>query len=252
MTEENTEAVVLKRSDLGEKDQLITFYTKEAGLLRLAYGGGKSFKNSHLGVIQQFNWLDLTYYQGDGLGKITRVESKYKFPGIKDDFNKLSYGSYILEFYYLTGTTEKNPLYFNHLILGLIKLDGIEKELQYKKLMVIFNTAALSLLGYPFQMDGCDDCQSLDRNINYYFLIDEGKFFCKKCLSDSFKQGMSVSLTKNEIKFLLRSKERGFGANKFPVLTEGSLNKLNKLLLDFIKYHLDLEFKALSMLDLYR
>ncbi|MFN2363221.1 MAG: DNA repair protein RecO [Halarsenatibacteraceae bacterium] len=251
MAEENTEAVVLKRSDLGEKDQLITFYTKKAGLLRLAYSGGKSFKSSHLGLIQQFNWLDLTYYQGEGLGKITKVESKYKFPGIKDDFNKLSYGSYILEFYYLTGTTEKNPLYFNHLILSLIKLDGIEKEVQYKKLMVIFNTAALSLLGYPFQLADCNDYQNLDRNINYYFLIEEGKLYCQETVPDNYKQNSSVRLNKNEVKFLFRAKEKGFGADRFPAITEKSFNKLNKLLLDFIKYHLDLDFKALSMLDLY-
>ncbi len=252
MAEENTEAVVLKRSDLGEKDQLVTFYTKKAGLLRLAYGGGKSFKSSHLGLVQQFNWLDLNYYQGEGLGKITNVESKYSFPKIKDDFNKLSYGSYILEFYYLTGTAEKNSLYFNHLILSLIKLDSIEKELQYKKLMVIFNTAALSLLGYPFQLAGCDDCQRPDRNINYYFLIDEGKLYCQESVPGNYKQDLSVRLSKNEVKFLLRSKKKGFGADKFPPITEKSFNKLNKLLLDFIKYHLDLDFKALSMLDLYR
>lgn len=252
MAEENTEAVVLKRSDLGEKDQLITFYTKETGILRLAYGGGKSLKSSHLGLVQQFNWLNLNYYQGNGLGKIINVDSKYKFPGIKDDFNKISYGSYILEFYYLTGTTEKNPLYFNHLILSLIKLEGIERDIQYKKLMVIFNTAALSLLGYPFQLTNCDNCKNYSRDIKYYFLIDKGKFFCKECISSSLNKDLSVRLNNNELKFLLRSKERGFGADKFPALGENSFNKLNKLLLDFIKYHLDLDFKALSMLDLYR
>lgn len=252
MTEEYTEVVVLKRSDLGEKDQLITFYTKETGILRLAYGGGKSFKSSHLGLVQQFNWLNLTYYQGEGLGKIIDVESKYNFTGIKDDFNKLSYGSYILEFYYLTGTPEQNPLYFNHLILSLIKLEGIESDIQYKKLMVIFNTAALSLLGYPFQLAGCDNCRDLKRDINYYFIVDEGKFFCQQCIPGSLNKGLSVNLNKKEVKFLLRSKERGFGADKFPAITENSFNKLNKLLLDFIKYHLDLDFKALSMLNLYR
>ncbi|MFW5873335.1 MAG: DNA repair protein RecO [Bacillota bacterium] len=252
MAEKNTEAVVLKRSDLGEKDQLITFYTKKTGLLRLAYGGGKSFKSSHLGLIQQFNWLNLTYYQGEGLGKIIDVAAKFKFPGIKADFNKLAYGSYILEFYYMTGTTERNPLYFNHLILSLIKLEGIKKDIQYKKLMVIFNTAALSLLGYPFQLTGCDDCQGLTRDINYYFLIDEGCLFCQGSLPGDYEKDLAVKLNKNEVKFLLRSKEKGFGADRFPAITEKSFNKLNKLLLDFIKYHLDLDFKALSMLDLYR
>ncbi|MGM0413570.1 MAG: DNA repair protein RecO [Bacillota bacterium] len=251
MAEKSTEAVVLKRSDLGEKDQLITFYTKKAGILRLAFGGGKSFKSSHLGLIQQFNWLDLTYYDSDGLGKIIDVNSKHKFPGIKDDFNKLSYGSYILEFCYLSGTAEMNPLYFNHLILSLIKLEGIEKEIQYKKLMVIFNTAALALLGYPFQLICCDDCNGLDREIDYYFLIEEGKFFCQEAVPDNYQRDLAVILNKNEVKFLLRSKEKGFGADRFPVITEQGFNKLNKLLLDFIKYHLDLNFKALSMLDLY-
>ena len=251
MAEKFTEAVVLKRSDLGEKDQLITYYTKENGLLRLAYSGGKSYKSSYLGLIQPFNWLNLTYFQGEGLGKIIDAESKYNFPGIKDDFNKLSYGNYILEFYYLTGTADKNSLYFNHLILSLIKLEGIERDIQFKKLLVIFNTAALSLLGYPFQLDVCDNCKSLSDEINYYFLIDEGKFFCKNCNPDILSNELSVNLNKNEVKFLLRSKEKGFGADKFPAIAENSFNKLNKLLLDFIKYHLDLDFKALRMLDLY-
>ncbi|MBF8436029.1 DNA repair protein RecO [Halanaerobiaceae bacterium Z-7014] len=252
MAEKVTEAVVLKRSDLGEKDQLVTFYTKDAGLLRLAFSGGKSFKSSYLGLVQSFNWLNLTYFQGEGLGKIIDVESKYNFPGVKNDYNKLSYGNYILEFYYLTGTAEKNPLYFNHLILSLIKLEGIERDIQFKKLMVIFNTAALSLLGYPLQLADCDNCQALSGNKDYYFLIDEGRFFCNKCNPASLNSEHSVSLNKNQVKFLLRSKAKGFGADKFPAIADNSFNKLNKLLLDFIKYHLDLDFKALSMLDLYR
>lgn len=84
-----TEAIVLKRSNFGEADKIITFYTPCYGKIVCLAKGVRKMTSRKKGSLEIFNKVVLFAVKGKGMNIITEVETLNTFSSWKDDLKKI-------------------------------------------------------------------------------------------------------------------------------------------------------------------
>lgn len=92
-----TKAIILKKQNTGEYDQLVTCYTEEFGkVLAVAKSVKKpgSIQAMHLDV---FNLVDFELVQGRGMPIITGAQAENTYPNLKNDLSRLTIAYFFAE-----------------------------------------------------------------------------------------------------------------------------------------------------------
>ena len=92
-----TEAIVLRRSDFGEADRLLTLYTREAGKLRAIAKGARKPKSRKTGHIELFMRSDFLIASGRNLDIVTQAELVEPHRNLAMDLRRMTYASYSAE-----------------------------------------------------------------------------------------------------------------------------------------------------------
>ena len=172
------EGIVIRSTDYGETNKVVTLYTREWGKIGVMARGAKK-PNSRLSAITQlFTHGYFLVQRGSGLGSLQQGEINSSMRSIREDIFLTAYSSYIVE---LTdkGTEEKkpNPFLFEllHQTLNYLN-EGYDQDV----LMNIYEMKMLNVMGlYPI-LDKCSVCGSTDGHFS--FSIREGGFICHRCL----------------------------------------------------------------------
>lgn len=127
MSQERTEAVVLRGVDFSETSRIVTFLTPARGRVACLAKGARR-KNSRLAAaLDTFNRVEMVYYWKDGRGVQNLAEAAIldAFTGIKRSLEKTAYGTFVLE---LAGRTvhenEPSEPIFRVLVDGLKGLEN--------------------------------------------------------------------------------------------------------------------------------
>lgn len=92
-----TEGVILKRTNFGEADRILTIFTKHYGKIRCRAPGIRrtiSRKSAHL---ELFNLASLFLASGKNLDIVTEAETIYNFSGIRKNLKKVGMAYYTCE-----------------------------------------------------------------------------------------------------------------------------------------------------------
>lgn len=172
-----SEAIVIRTSDYGESNKILTVYTKEFGKLGMMARGAKKTKSRLSSVSQLFTHAHFLIQKGSGLGSLSQGEIINTFRGIKQDIVKTAYGAYMVEFLdKVTEDQKPSPALFEFLLLSLTYLDeGVDPDI----LKGIFEMKMLRLAGVGPQVDRCIMCGRKEGN--FAFSINEGGFLCDQC-----------------------------------------------------------------------
>jgi len=92
-----TEAIVLKRINLGEADNIITLYTPNFGKIRAVAKGVRRPKSKLGGHLDLLTQSALLLAQGQNLDIITQAQSIESFLTLKSDIKRISCAFYIAE-----------------------------------------------------------------------------------------------------------------------------------------------------------
>jgi DNA repair protein RecO (recombination protein O) len=92
-----TDAVVLRRHDIGEADRVLTLYSPRLGKLRAVAKGARRSKSRLGGHVELFTHVNVLVARGRNLDIITQAETVRPFPHIRDDLWKAAYGCYVVE-----------------------------------------------------------------------------------------------------------------------------------------------------------
>ena len=90
-------AVVLKRKNFGEADNLITVLSKNHGKLEILAKGSKKIKSKFMGHLEPFSLVKISVVLGRSFGILTSVQLEKSFLYLKEDLNKLSLVNLISE-----------------------------------------------------------------------------------------------------------------------------------------------------------
>jgi DNA repair protein RecO (recombination protein O) len=172
------EGIVIRSTDYGETNKVITLYTREWGKIGVMARGAKK-PNSRLSAITQlFTYGYFLVQQGSGLGSLQQGEMISSMRSIREDIFLTAYTSYVVE---LTdkGTEEKrpNPFLFEllHQTMNYLN-EGYDQDV----LMNIFEMKMLQVMGLNPNLNQCSVCGNTDGHFS--FSIREGGFICHRCL----------------------------------------------------------------------
>jgi DNA repair protein RecO (recombination protein O) len=182
------EGIVIRSTDYGESNKIITIYTQELGKVGVMARGAKKPSSRLTSITQLFTYGTFLFQKSSGLGGLQQGETILSLRGIREDIFLTAYASYIAELLdKSTENLERNPYLFELLKQTLLYLD---EEVDPDILINIFEMKMLTVLGLHPQLDGCALCGNKDGT--FHFSIREGGFLCHRCFEhDSFRLPIS-------------------------------------------------------------
>src|SRR4029077_2470601 len=90
-------AIVLKRTDVGEADRLLTLLTAERGQLRAVAKGARKPAARKTGHVELFNHVALLIAVARDIDIVSQADTLDAFLPMRDDLDRLSYAYYFAE-----------------------------------------------------------------------------------------------------------------------------------------------------------
>ncbi|MFO7974267.1 MAG: DNA repair protein RecO [Candidatus Hydrogenedentota bacterium] len=125
MSQERTEAVVLRGVDFSETSRIVTFLTPDRGKVACMAAGARRAKSSLAGVLDTFNRLEVVYYwkEGRSIQKLGQVSVLDTYPALKADLEKSVYAAFPLEIAFKAAQeNEPSEELYSRLVGGLKSL----------------------------------------------------------------------------------------------------------------------------------
>ena len=148
--------IVLKRIDLGEKDRILTLFTREHGKLSAVAKGCRRPGSKLGGASEPFTYSRMFLSTGRDLDVLTQAEIKESFPNVKSAVLSVAHGVYLLELVNsFIDQRQPNPDIFDTLLSAMYVLEsGTDPEVTAR----YFEIQLLSILGYEPHVEACLRC----------------------------------------------------------------------------------------------
>jgi DNA repair protein RecO len=171
------EGIIIRTTDYGETNKIITLYTEEFGKIGLMARGAKKPKSSLSSVCHVLFYGLCLFNKGRGLGALYQAESIDPFRTLLGDLEKTSYAVLIVELLdRLTEENQPSPALFRLLRETLIL---IEKGTDEAVMAAIFAVKMMRVAGIDPQVDQCLRCGNKEGPFS--FSIAGGGFLCRNC-----------------------------------------------------------------------
>lgn len=146
-------AVVLKRTDVGEADRLLTLLTLQRGKLRAVAKGARKPSARKTGHVELFNCVELQIAVAREIDIITQAQTLEPFLRLRDDLDRLSYGYYFAELVdrFVEEEIEHREVYE----LMLDALHWLISTKHLSRTARFFEMQLLDVLGYRPQLNVC-------------------------------------------------------------------------------------------------
>src|SRR5437867_3061084 len=119
----NVNAIVLRRSDLGETDRILRLLTRECGRVDAIAKGSRRGASKLSGATEIFTHSRMMLATGKSLEVVSQCEIRECFPALRGDLNALARASYICELVdRLMEEREPNPEVFDLVLSALYLL----------------------------------------------------------------------------------------------------------------------------------
>ena len=250
MKETKTRGLVIKCSDYGESDRIVTFISRDLGKIRgIAKGARRSLKRFG-GCLEQFALVDMIIRPRDGLSLLMEGKVVRNYKKIKADIDKIFYGSYLLDLTSsLVGEGHDDNIedIFHLLLSGLETLEECEFD---EGCVRAYEVRILNKVGYMPSFLCCISCgndvepyrsrlSTVDMNIGFSSL--KGGVFCELC-----EKG-----TDDRLEFIsfgtLKTLEAA--THKKVSFTRHALEESGKIIPPFISHRLGKRLKSLDFLE---
>jgi DNA repair protein RecO (recombination protein O) len=174
------DAVVLRHSDYGEADRLLTLYTRQLGKTRALAKGARKIASRKAGHIEPFTHVKLQLAQGRDMLILTQADTVDAYQPLREDLILTGQASYVLElldrFTYQDET--ENSALFRLLTETLSRLAS-----QADPWLVIryYEMRLLDHLGFRPQLFECANCRRPILPEDQFFSFSAGGVICPRC-----------------------------------------------------------------------
>lgn len=173
------EAVVLRHSDWGEADRILSLYTRQMGKVRAIAKGVRKMRSRKSGHLEPFTQVNLQLARGRDMFIVTQAEAINAYLGLRDDLVRVGYASYVVELLdRFTFDDDENPSLFHLLAETLKRLD---QESSLFLAVRYYEIRLLDLLGYRPHLFHCANCENGIKAEAQYFSALQGGVLCPKC-----------------------------------------------------------------------
>lgn len=242
-----TKALVVKEYIVGESDKYVTLFTKEYGRIQALAPKAKKADKGFASATQLFVYGDFILTSFKDTYRMVNAEIIEMFHGIRNDLERLSYASYMMEF--LQYVTEPMLPHVELLRLTLITLKALSRENASCHLIRrIYELRALSELGFKPQLISCTECGEILKEAEderYYFSTEAGGLVCSGCKA-YFRDILMISYsTRYTMQYILTAPMKQL--YHFTV-TSDIQKQLNEVGERYVPYYVDRSFKTIEFI----
>lgn len=212
-----TRAIILKKQNTGEYDQLTTCYTEEFGkITAVAKSVLKpgSIQAMHLGT---FNLVDFELLSGRAMPIITGAQAEKTYPNLKNSLECLAVGYFFAEaadklfFEY-----QKDKEIWNFFSSLIEKLDA--QPINIKEFLISKQVELFNLLGYAPNLDECTFCSAKIEKPLAVYSVEVGGAVCQNCFL-SGRRGVILKNSDWHSPVILEALFEGLADKKFNSLS---------------------------------
>jgi DNA repair protein RecO (recombination protein O) len=234
---------VLRRTDFGEADRLLTVFTPERGKLRLVAKGARKPTSRKSGHVELFTHSQFLVAVGRELDIVTQAETVEPFLLLREDLIRTTYAYYVAELAdaFTAEHDENRPLFelLKDALGWLCTAEDLPLLARYYELHL------LGLVGYQPQLFVCGTCRKpLEPEANYLSAAD-GSVFCRKCGHDRLG---ATELSVNALKVLRFLQTRDWETCRLLRLSRASQLEAERVMADYVTYHLERKLKSVGFL----
>ncbi|RIK31658.1 MAG: DNA repair protein RecO [Anaerolineae bacterium] len=174
------DAVVLRHSDYGEADRLLTLYTRQRGKMRVIAKGARKIASRKAGHIEPFTHVKLQLATGRDMFLLTQADTVDAYLPLRDDLLLTGHAAYALElldrFTYEDET--ENPTLFRLLTETLTRLAS---RADVWLVLRFYEMRLLDQLGFRPQLFECVNCGREIKPEDQFFSFSAGGVICPRC-----------------------------------------------------------------------
>lgn len=191
-----TSGIVLKGTNFGEADKILTIFTERLGKVKVLARGVRKIKSHLAGALEPFILSNLLLHEGKTFYSISGAEIVESFSTIHDDIEKIARVFFLGELIdNFISSEEKSTDIFELFLSTLRSLENNSKDI----LLLTFQLKIIEAAGYKPVLFDCVHCkQKIEPGNNFWDNL-EGGIICQKC-QNKFHHGKEIS--DNAIKLL--------------------------------------------------
>ena len=240
-----TDAIVIKKTKLGEADTILTFYTPDRGKIQGFAKSLRKTKSKMAGHLELITHSRVTFARGRNLDTITGSQTIDSFIPLKNDFKLMSYALYIIEL-----VNQFTPEHYEDYKLFQLLLETLRRLCQTDTIETLLRFYELHLLtevGYRPQLQHCVNCRKELEPVINTFSPSSGGVLCPEC---SYKSPSALfSLSVNALKVMRFFQNNDYDtASRLKVRSELS-DELERIMRGYIRYLLEKDLKSVAWLD---
>ena len=231
--EYKTEAVVIKKTKLGEADSILTFFTPRLGKIQGFARSLRKPRSKLAGHLELLTHSTVSFARGRNIDTITGSQTIDAFLPLRNDLWLTSCGLYVAELVnQFTADHEENFAVFQ---LMLDTLNRLGEESNKELVLRYFELHLLESAGYRPQLRECVTCHRPLEPTTNYFSPAAGGLLCPAC---SLNQPFSYSAD--------------FAAASRVKIDAELARELENVMSGYLKHLLEREVKSAAWLDTLR
>ena len=239
-----SEAIIIKKTKLGEADRILTLYTPHLGKIQAVAKGVRRPRSKLAGHLELLTHSQVSFARGRNLDTITGSQTINSFLPLKSDLQLTSYALYTTELVnqFTADHIENHPL-FQLLLDTMHRLcQGSDNELVLR----YFELQLLNQVGYRPQLHQCVSCRSRLEPTTSSFCSSAGGMLCPSCRQS---QLLTYPLSVNGLKVLRLLQNSDYNTAKRLKLTPELSRELEGVMRDYTRYLLEREVRSATWLD---
>jgi DNA repair protein RecO (recombination protein O) len=249
MATRNMTAIVLKVSDLGESDKIVTFYSMGSGKMAGIAKGAKRSKKRFCNKLEIFSLLDVMYDDRDRgtLVRIAEAELLSPFMSLRGNYDRYVNAALACELiYYWSRDYDPDKNIFTLLLWALQSIDKGRPPLMVQ---IFFQVKLYTLLGYRLHLSGCIKCEKTGQSgMPYIFHPGRHGLLCRNCYPGLMVREI-VSLSLNTIKLLQHAQDLPMEKLERLRFSPASMQEALQLFKVYGQYLLQREIAAWNVLE---
>ena len=174
-----TEAIILKRTNFGEADRLLTLYTREFGKLKAIAKGARKPQSRKTGHVELFMRTRFLLAEGRDLYIITQAEMIEAYPALREDLVRTTYASYVVELLDRFTVEEDANRDIYRLLAKALGWLGEADDMRLPTRT--YELRLLGLTGFQPQLFQCVSCTEPVQEQDQFFSAELGGLLCPNC-----------------------------------------------------------------------
>ncbi|MCC6298576.1 MAG: DNA repair protein RecO [Anaerolineales bacterium] len=174
------DAVVIRHSDYGEADRLLTLYTRQRGKMRVIAKGARKIASRKAGHIEPFTHVKLQLAAGRDMFLLTQADTVDAYLPLRDDLMLTGHAAYVLELldrFTYEDETENSTIFR----LVTETLTRLASRADVWLVLRFYEMRLLDQLGFRPQLFECVNCGREIKPEDQFFSFNAGGVICPRC-----------------------------------------------------------------------